>query len=82
MVSGTVTVPLILNNVVGDITFLLAAAVIGPIAAAVFILIKCFKRFRYGGEITEGALKGKTLKVGKETKDTQTVPGSDFDWYN
>jgi len=80
--SPAVTVPLIFNNMTGDIGFLVGAVVVIPVIAAVFLLRWCFKRFRYGGEVSEGSIKGKTLNVGKEQKEAQSVPGTNFDYFH
>lgn len=59
-----------------------AFCAIAGIVLAIILLIWCFRRFRYGGEVTEGAVKGKTLNLGKKTSDVYTVPGSGFDLRN
>ncbi len=55
---------------------------VGGIALAIVLLLWCFRRFRYGGEVSEGAVKGKTLNLGKKTSDVYSVPGSGFDLIN
>ena len=69
------------NNIATD-SFLPIVVGVAGIIVAILLLIWCFRRFRYGGEVSEGAVKGKTLNMGKKTSDVYSVPGSDFDLIN
>ena len=69
------------NNIAVD-SFLPIACAAAGIIIAILLLIWCFRRFRYGGEVSEGAVKGKTLNMGKKASDVYSVPGSSFDLIN
>ncbi len=55
---------------------------IGGLVIAVFILMTAYKRFRYGDEILEGAVKGTGLKVGTSVNHVETNYENTYDYYN